>query len=156
MPPICACCGSPSVRAVPISSVRVEGKRVIRTKTSTWNFPFCDRCCEHDRVWPTASALEVLVLTVLTCGLYLYYYVKRRQRARALCAPACAPPRRAVSYLGWHGTVHQFEVASDAFAEAFLAANAKKVVGADAAARDLMSRPATTPPPRPALAPTRR
>lgn len=156
MPPLCACCGSPSITAVPISSTRVEGKRVIRTKTSTWNFPFCGRCCEHDRAWPTTSALEVLVLTVLTCGLYLYYYVKQRQRALSLCAPACAPPRRAVSYLGWHGTVHHFEVASDAFAQAFLATNAKKVVGADATARDLMSRPTPSSPPRSAPASTPR
>lgn len=88
-----------------------------------------------------ASGLEVLVLTLLTCGLYLYFYLKRRQRARGLCLPACAPPTRAVEYIGWHGTVHQFDVACEAFARAFMTSNAKKVVDADARAREVMSRP---------------
>src|SRR5689334_6738474 len=119
MPPVCACCGGASTTSVPVSATRVRGKRVIRTTTSTWNFPFCGRCCEHDRAWPKASALEVLVLTILTLGIYLYFYVKGRQRAMALRAPRCAMPCRAVAYLGWHGTVHELEVASEEFARAF-------------------------------------
>jgi uncharacterized tellurite resistance protein B-like protein len=142
MPPVCACCGGASTASVPVSATRVRGKRVIRTTTSTWEFPFCGRCCEHDRAWPKASGLEVLVLTILTLGIYLYFYVKGRQRAMALRAPSCAMPCRAVAYLGWHGTVHELEVASEEFARAFLAANGKKLVDADAEARELMARAA--------------
>lgn len=155
MPPLCACCGESSSTTVRVSATRVQGKRVVRTKTSTWNFPFCMRCGEHDREWPTASGFEVLVLTLLTCGLYLYFYVKRRQRALAMCSPACARPTHAVAYLGWHGTVHQFEVASEVFARAFMTSNAKKVVGVDDRAREVMSTPAsaTGAPPRVSPAP---
>lgn len=130
-----------------VSAIRVQGKRVIRTKTSTWQFPSCSRCDEHDRAWPRASGLEVLVLTVLTCGLYLYFYVKRRQRALAMCSRACARPCRAVAYLGWHGTVHQFEVASEVFAHAFMTSNARKVVGADSQARAVIAAPLPAPMP---------
>lgn len=145
MPPLCACCGAPSSTTIQVSATRIEGKRVIRTRTSAWNFPSCMRCAGHDREWPTASGLAVLVLTLLTCGLYLYFYVKRRQRALAMCTPACARPTQAVAYLGWHGTVHQFEVASGVFARAFLTSNARKVVDADARAREVMSEPASVP-----------
>jgi len=153
MPPVCACCGGASTTAVPVSAVRVRGKRVIRTTTSTWEFPFCGRCCEHDRVWPKARWSRVLLLAVLTLGLYLYFYVKRRRRALALRAPGCAMPLRAVAYLGWHGTVHELEVASEDFARAFMAANAKKLVGADAEAREILARPEPAPVPAPATRP---
>ena len=155
MPPLCACCGEPSSTTIRVSATRVQGKRVVRTKTSAWSFPFCMRCGEHDREWPAASGFEVLVLTLLTCGLYLYFYVKRRQRALAMCTPACARPTRAVAYLGWHGTVHQFEVGSEVFARAFMTSNARKIVDADAAARGVMSKPAgvSLAPPRVPYAP---
>ena len=143
MPAVCACCGRPSDTVVPNTATRVEGKRVIRTKTSSWHIPYCSACAEHDRVWPGASAFEVFVLTILTCGIYLYFYIQRRERALAMCGTACARPRQAFAYLGWHGTVHQFEVTSPVFAHAFLAANAKKIVGADQAARQLLVSPPT-------------
>jgi tellurite resistance protein len=94
----------------------------------------------------------VFVLTIITGGLYLYFYLKSRQRARAMCSPVCAPPQRAISYLGWHGTVHQFEVASATFASAFLASNAKKVVEADSTARALLEAPRPTAPAKPLVA----
>lgn len=147
MPAVCACCGGPSDRTVRASATRVEGKRVIRTKTSSWDVPHCSACAAHDDAWPTADGLEILVLTLLTCGIYLYFYVNRRRRALALCMASCARPRQAISYLGWHGTVHRFEIASPAFAQAFLAANAKKVVGADATARQLLDTPPVPPAP---------
>jgi uncharacterized tellurite resistance protein B-like protein len=146
MPAVCACCGGPSDTIVQNTATRVEGKRVIRTKTSSWNIPYCSTCAAHDRVWPGASAFEVFVLTILTCGIYLYFYIQRRKQALAMCMAGCARPRQAFAYLGWHGTVHQFEVASPVFAQAFLAANAKKVVGADQAARQLLVAAPPTPP----------
>jgi uncharacterized tellurite resistance protein B-like protein len=159
MPPVCACCAASSETTQRVSATRVEGKRVIRTQTSSWDVPYCSPCCEHDREWPRASAIEILILTILTCGIYLYFYVQRRQRARSMCMPGCAPPTQAIVYLGWHGTLHRFEVASQMFAHAFLAANAKKVVGADAMARErarsqplLTAAPPQSPLPRPAPA----
>lgn len=142
MPSVCACCGGASETTIAVTSTRISGKRVIRTKTSEWNFPVCARCGAHDREWPTASAVEVLLLTILTCGIYLYFYVKRRQRAFAMCTSACSPPRRAIAYLGWFGTVHHFDVVSEVFAGAFLASSAKKLVELDATARRLLDSPA--------------
>jgi len=144
MPAVCACCGAPGDTIVQNTVTRVEGKRVIRTKTSSWNIPYCSACAAHDRIWPSASAFEVFVFTILTFGIYLYFYIQRRKRALAMCMASCARPRQAFAYLGWHGTVHQFDVASPVFAHAFLAANAKKIVGADQAARQLLV--AATPP----------
>jgi tellurite resistance protein len=97
-----------------------------------------------------------LVLTILTCGIYLYVFAKARKRALSLCGPSCARPQQAVAYLGWHGTVHQFEVTQTPFAHAFLTANAKKVVWADSAAQVLLASPRPSAPPMvfaPALVP---
>ncbi len=155
MPDTCTCCGHPSQTTRQSTATRVEGKRVIRTKTSSWSFPYCNRCDSHDREWPGASVGEVVLFAILTLGIYIYFYVRARQRALRICSAQCVPPRQAIAYLGWHGSVHQFEVASSTFASAFLAANAKKVVGADADARALLAAPAATPPrPKPTPKPT--
>ena len=109
MPVVCACCGARSETTQRVIATRVEGKRVIRTKTSWWDIPYCGACCAHDREWPAASALGILILTAFTCGIYLYFYFQRRQRALAMCTASCARPQRAIAYLGWHGTVHRFD-----------------------------------------------
>src|SRR5262245_48129602 len=123
MPSQCACCGGTADTAVSSSFTRVHGTRVVRTKTSSWGFPFCPVCVRSDDEWPNASPLGALLLILLTCGLYLIYYVRQRRKALALCTSTCAPPRRAVQYLGWHGTVHHFNLASPVFTKEFLTAN---------------------------------
>lgn len=151
MPDVCACCGGASEKIQYVSATRVHGKRVIRTKTSTWPFPFCAACDAHDRQWPSPGALELLILTILTCGIYLYVFVQARKRALSLCRPSCARPQQAVAYLGWHGTVHRFEIKQTPFAHAFLTANAKKVVLADSAAQVLLASPRPSAPPIPTM-----
>ena len=173
MPDVCACCGGRSEGTQRVTATRVEGKRVIRTKTSWWDIPYCGACCAHDREWPAASGLAILILTAFTCGIYLYFYFQRRQRANAMCMSSCARPQRAIAYLGWHGTVHRFDIVQPIFARAFMVANAKKLVGADPRAQQLLAAPppappqpnvvaprppsfaASTPPPRPPAVPAR-
>jgi tellurite resistance protein len=142
MPTSCACCGLPADTFQQATSTRVEGKRVIRTKTSTWQFPYCSACNRHDEAWPAASAATVFWLTLLTCGLYLIYYIRQRNIALALCSPLCGRPVSAVSYSGWHGSVHYFDLASPSFTREFLVANASKVVDLDPQARALLNAPA--------------
>jgi uncharacterized tellurite resistance protein B-like protein len=175
MPEACACCGGAADRTFRATAVRVEGKRVIRTRTAAWTFPQCAGCARHDDLWPDATAGVVFWLTLLTCGIYLYFYLDRRKRARALCLPACAPPRQAVQYFGWHGTVHHFDFHSPVFTRDFVIANGKKVVEVDPSVTALIqhaTRPlpvtvpevrtpsvpvrapaAPSPPPRPPAAP---
>lgn len=131
MPSACACCGGAADRTFRATAVRVEGKRVIRTRTAAWTFPQCAGCARHDDLWPDATPGVVFLLTLLTCGIYLYFYLERRKRARALCLPACAPPRQAVQYFGWKGTVHHFDFHSPVFTRDFVIANGKKVVEVD-------------------------
>lgn len=142
MPTVCACCGLPADRTFRATAVRVEGKRVIRTRTAAWEFPQCAACARHDEEWPDASAGAVFWLTLLTCGIYLYFYLQRRKRAHALCSPGCAAPRQAVQYFGWHGTVHHFDLHSPVFTREFVVANDKKVVEVDPAVTALLASPA--------------
>lgn len=147
MPSACVCCGNPASQYVRASSTRVEGKRVIRTKTSAWEFPQCAACARHDSEWPDVSGGLLVALVVLTLGIYLYFYLQRRQRALSMCTVACARPRMAVQYFGWHGTIHYFDFHSPRFVREFLVANKSKVVEADSRALALLDAPA--PPTRP-------
>lgn len=155
MPSACVCCGSPATQFVRASSTRVEGKRVIRTKTSAWEFPQCGSCASHDHEWPNASGGLLVWLVVLTFGIYLYFYVQRRRRALSMCTVACARPRMAVQYFGWHGTVHHFDFHSPWFVREFLVANKGKIVEADSRALALLDAPPppVAPAPRPAPSP---
>lgn len=139
MPSCCACCGEPATTTIASSFARVSGKRVIKTKTVTWQFPFCGTCVKHDDTWPKATFGEAFVLTFLTAGLYLYWYVKQRSRSRALCTGACAPPCSSITYNGWHGTTHWFNFASPHFTKEFVGLNAKKIVDVDPAATVLLA-----------------
>ena len=138
MPSACACCGNPASGVAPVSSTRVTGKRVIKTKTSSWEFPQCSACRRHDDEWPGISGGVLFWAVVLTCGIYLYFYLQRRGRALGLCSPACARPLQAVQYLGWAGTVHSFDFHSPVFTREFLIANKNKLVDVSAQARGLL------------------
>ena len=141
MPTVCVCCGNPASQTVRATSTRVEGKRVVRTKTSAWEFPHCAACAAHDAVWPGVSAGGVFWLTILTVGIYLYFYVKRRQRALGMCTVACARPRSAVRYIGWSGSVHYFDFHAPRFVREFLIANKSKIVEAEPRALGLLEAP---------------
>lgn len=155
MPTVCVCCGNPANQSVRATATRIEGKRVVRTKTSEWDFPHCAACAAHDDEWPGMSGAGVVWLTLLTFGIYLYFYLKRRQRALSMCTVACARPRAAVRYIGWSGTVHHFDFHAPRFVREFLIANKSKVVEAEARALGLLNAPPPpAPPPGPAAWPS--
>jgi hypothetical protein len=53
---------------------------------------------------------------------------KRREDAAARMRPQLSCHPQPVRYLGWHGTVHTFVFSSNSFANAFAAANQRKLV----------------------------
>jgi tellurite resistance protein len=137
MPGQCACCGSESAAST-AAATHVHGARVVRTETGTWSIPYCSRCAKHVDRWPAFDADRVLLLTLVTLGLFFLYYLHRRYSARAACAKWCCRPGPAVKYLGWHGSRHDFEIASRSFTRAFVAANRKKISWADREAQSII------------------
>src|SRR3954466_11843198 len=72
MPGICACCGDPATDQLPVSSSRTKGKRVVRTETVVWHFPYCVQCIAHVHAvpGPPGGAAGVLFLLGLVCLLF--------------------------------------------------------------------------------------
>ncbi|HWZ45504.1 MAG TPA: hypothetical protein VNW97_18665 [Candidatus Saccharimonadales bacterium] len=160
-PPTCACCNSAADRQLTISASKSSGKRVIHTKTQVWDIPYCAHCLAHvgaaDRAAGTAKLLTILSLLAAVFLWYLTsFYIalifgilaiigtailhgKQMSNARAMCSPACMSVSRAIAYLGWHGTLHRFEVLSPNFARDFMAANQRKLVNLTPQARDLLA-----------------
>lgn len=159
-PDKCACCGNHADAEFAASASRSSGKRVVHTKTNVWKFPYCGRCIGHVKSAEGANALA-LILGILSfaLGISLGFAVNsaigfvigvfaivgtsllyKHQMAQALgqCVPQCVCVRRAVSYLGWHGTLHQFEVCSPHFARDFMVANQNKLVNLSAEAKKLL------------------
>ena len=71
LPPECCCCGRPTDGDhILASSVRVEGKRVIRTEAKGWTFPACRACVVHSRAGDKAIvARDSLVAMARRAGL---------------------------------------------------------------------------------------
>lgn len=138
MPSVCACCGSESRTSLPARATRVRGVRVVRTESGTCNVPYCGRCAGHVQRWPAVELGTVVLLTLLTLGLFLAYYLYQRQSARGGCSAACVGPGPAMSYVGWHGTRHDFQIDSPVFLRAFAGLNRKKIVWADSPAQLIM------------------
>lgn len=151
-PAACPCCGVPADSSFDAQHVRKRGKRVVRSETYAWTFPYCRVCLEHVRrvrginmfaggagfLAIVAGAALGLALGYLLTGAGIgvaaggaAYWLVRRRRLAAASAEArssciCAGP--AVIYNGFHGTVHEFEFASRAYAETFERENERKVV----------------------------
>lgn len=58
----------------------------------------------------------------------VWAYNRLVANAKKLCSPSCAAVRSAVSYLGWEGSRHIFEIASSGYAYSFMVANLNKLV----------------------------
>jgi hypothetical protein len=59
----------------------------------------------------------------------VFQYNKQMKAARACLTPRCSNLHEAVTYHGWYGTVHSFTFSNSDYAQAFRAANAKKLLG---------------------------
>jgi hypothetical protein len=164
----CACCSGTPSTSLPISASRSTGKRVVHTKTNVWDIPYCAQCIAHvkaaenTKLLAWALGIASVVIGVLMAfsndspapgfvtgliGLTLTVVVYRygMTKARALCSAQCACVGKAVGYLGWHGTLHQFEVSSPSFARDFLTSNERKLVNLSNEARSLLASTGAIP-----------
>ncbi len=159
-PDKCACCGGPADTELATSATKSSGKRVVHTKTNVWDFPYCGRCVGHVKSAEGARALAWIVgILSIVLGVVLGYavnpangiavgmlgivgmgfvYGSRMAQARGQCGAECVGVGRAMTYLGWHGTLHQFEVHSAVFARDFMIANQSKLVNLSAQAKNLL------------------
>ena len=65
-PQQCACCGCNSDTALTVSASKSSGQKVVRTKTNTWDFPYCRRCVKHTRI---ASIARIVAVTTAAAAL---------------------------------------------------------------------------------------
>ncbi len=156
----CACCNGPADAELTLSSSKSSGKKVVHTKTNIWDVPYCRRCLVH--VAEAADARNVVtlikVIAVVT-GLLFWYFVSlavgigagfmviflggvlfyfQMKIAKSKCSRDCACVDRAIVYLGWQRTLHQFEVTSTQYALALMIANQRKLVNLSREARSLL------------------
>lgn len=176
-PHACACCGAAPDNDVPVSSTKSWGKRVIHTESRVWEVPYCARCITHIRRSESASSfaristvasLLIAVAAGYAAGLLagiivgatgivgtIVVFGRLLSRAESGSNPSCTGLREAVAYIGWSGTVHQFEVTSPLFAKEFMAANQKKLVNLSHDALSLLAAGEPGPKTRLARAPRR-
>jgi hypothetical protein len=168
-PTTCACCNGKTDTELTVSASKSTGKRVIHTSTNAWDIPYCDHCVKHVKAVEAAVTLAwVLGVLSLTAAGALWYFAtpflgipvgvaglvgtvllhnKLMADARAMCGPDCVCVERAVKYLGWHGPLHKFWIASLDHALAFMLANQKKLVNLSQEARDLLESSGHAPRP---------
>lgn len=152
MPPQCACCGGLADGIYVAVASKSRGRRKVTTTTKEWHFPSCRTCLHHTEVHGRAGVAAVgLAIAALLLGSLVgrwgvaiglaaavaAFLSIRRSAARA-CRPSCAVAGSPVVFLGWVGSVQQFEVASPAYAAAFLAANERKAVNLGPEARQAL------------------
>ncbi len=154
-PRLCACCSRSATTEVAASYTRVSGQRVIRTNTRSWQVPVCGTCAEHGRIysktagatgraiaWSAVILLVSCVLGVVTPGLVVLGIIGAvtlsvvllrsaqadRQAAEDMVLDTCCSADYPVVYQGWNGSVHSFYFRNGVYAQAFAAANAKKIL----------------------------
>jgi hypothetical protein len=148
-PPVCACCGKGPDAVWTVTATRSRGAH---TTAKHWDIPYCRSCIIHASEYQTGYGLAVLAFVVacvlalivgnpfgapvFVCGVVgsVILYRRRRsvyekQRAAALAhkTATCSATGAAVTYFGWDGTVHSFDMV-EAYGTAFLLANRTKVV----------------------------
>jgi|SRR5579862_75305 len=161
MPCRCACCGSTPDTQLTVGATKTRGKRVRHTQTRTWAFPYCGYCVGHIGAAESARTFtRVLAVLSIFTGILVGSYTQPAtgitaailaligtiitgfacsSRARARCKPTCASVDQAISYLGWHGTLHRFEIQSADFTRDFVTVNEKKVVNLSPSVRTLLA-----------------
>lgn len=166
-PEMCACCGAPGDNSLAVSASKSTGKRVVHTKSYQWHIPYCTRCLIHISTSETAgTVVAVLIVISLVGGLWLAYGVeaylgaafgvvalvatlilgsKLNAKARAQCGSTCISVGRAFAYLGWHGTLHQFDITSQHYARDFMLVNQRKLVNLSPEAKNLLASSGVSP-----------
>jgi len=148
-PRACACCGADPQTNLRVSSTRTTGKRVVRTDTRWWEFPYCYGCVAHVQAWPQPAGCATILLGLCTCGIYFFIDAASRRnaeaRARSMCGSSCCAPNAAVAYQGWSGSVHSFEVTSPNFGLDLMRANRRRLVNVDWNVAPLLDQPRHAP-----------
>lgn len=155
----CICCGGTPDQEVTASAKRRSGKRVIRTQTRSWSFPYCTRCARHAQFWSRGqntivilsvvgvivgylfwSTLPIVAIAIGVVGIAVGWFLGNRwlRAARELCTPTCPSCTTTIHYLSWNGSAHTFAVDSDAYATALMQANRSKLVNVSPAALNLL------------------
>lgn len=147
----CACCGGTADSEMRVSASKSKGKRVVTTTTSWWTVPHCSRCVGHINkyatgksllVWGIVLAIIVAVLglfvsqimwlgALLGVGIFIGFIVlaqKVKAEAVAMTTTSCACADKAVEYVTWHGTVHEFIFSNEEYVKAFTVANRSKTM----------------------------
>ena len=159
-PPICACCGNPANTNFTVSATKTTGKKVVKTSTNTWDFPYCAHCISHINAAKNASSMSTLVgvgsvlLALFFCysvamwfGTFVFIagivgavvlHSKLMAQAKAMSNAQCACIKEAVAFLDWDGARQVFEITSPNYALAFMVANSRKLVNLSSYARQLL------------------
>jgi hypothetical protein len=162
-PEECACCGACPDTDLAISASRSWGKRVIRTEEREWAVPYCARCLEHVRrsrdagTFARAATVFSIALAAITgyleawywgiglavglIALTIFIYGRLLKRAESYSNHDCVGLDYAISYGGWSGSLHSFEIASSKFARDFMLINERKLVNLSTKAANLLSTP---------------
>jgi len=167
-PSVCACCCGAADSQLDVHATRYSGKRVVHTSTRCWSIPYCSSCLRHVAALERAAARgKLLVFLSLIGGLILLIVgaavggaigailgilatvlavlwissstETAKRSASAMRTTSCAHVGRAVVYLGWHGTLHQFDFASLHFGQEFMLNNHKKLVNMTPAAMKFLA-----------------
>lgn len=155
-PQHCACCDTKADTALTVSASKSSGKKVVRTKTNTWDFPYCTQCKKHIEAADTANILTgvVCVISLVAAGYLgskvgafigviglvaaLFTYIKLMAHAKSMLKASCACIGKAVGFLDWDGTRQVFKIVSHEYARKFMVANSRKLINVSPEARHLL------------------
>jgi hypothetical protein len=149
-PQQCVCCGGVPDTVYQAVATRTTGKRVVRTDSRSWDFPYCVGCAGHLAHYRAAgTARTAFVLLGLLAGAAVAYGVnwwagaaalgvglllgqllhgQYMGAARSACLEGCITAGTPVVYQGWYGTVHTFDLACPQYVEAFERWNSAKLL----------------------------
>ncbi len=149
-PPECTCCGAVPETTLAASASRSVGKKVAHTTSKAWDFPYCARCAKHVRDSKHANTMATIVFVIVvilaivvgfntsaTWGFLVLISAiagglavksSLMTAAKRGCVPNCSSVQSAVTYSGWQGTRHTFDIATATYATKFMIANQSKLV----------------------------
>lgn len=138
IPRQCVCCAGTASVDLQASASKKRGKSQY---TNSWSFPYCTQCVAHIGRYNFAVGVLVagLVLGFLgavfierwygaIAGLGIAAWILLLNSAKSMLGSTCVCTGPAVAYLGWHGTLHSFRFASQAYGLEFMLANRSKLV----------------------------
>lgn len=152
-PRLCPCCSQESDTEVEITASRTTGKRVVKTVTKSWEFPYCKKCMEHTAVWNSRIYGYLFILISLAVSMFTcladvesetlsatfwlsmiigasiggVIHWKVGNKAKEMCSSSCAAPGVGVEFLGWDGAVQSFSFTNQKYALAFMSSNRTKL-----------------------------